>query len=166
MFISSIKSRLLFLGISFCIYNILIFLFFQQIFSSNYILIDFALHPFNICEKYPDLWSFIKATYIFSSNLSFLIISNLIYSLIFSKEKKENSNLITNNISQDSKLNLLVGTDSNHNLVHICEKGLYQNILITGTIGSGKTSSAMYPFTRQLIEYKANNNKEKLGLLI
>ena len=38
--------------------------------------------------------------------------------------------------------------------------------MITGTIGSGKTSSAMYPFTRQLIEYKSNNKKEKLGLLI
>ena len=43
-------------------------------------------------------------------------------------------------------------------------KGLYQNILITGTIGTGKTSSAMYPFTKQLIEYNSNNKKEKLGL--
>ena len=32
-------------------------------------------------------------------------------------------------------------------------------VAITGTIGSGKTSSAMYPFTRQLIEYKFNNYK-------
>ena len=166
LFISSIKSRLLFLVISFCICNILIFLFFEQIFSSNYILIDFAMHPFNICEKYPDLWNFIKATYILSFNLSFLIISSLIYSLIFSKEKKNDDNLILNNIATDSKLNLLVGSDSNDNLVYINEKGLYQNILITGTIGSGKTSSAMYPFTKQLIEYKFDNKKEKLGLLI
>ena len=166
MFIPSIKSRLLFLGISFCICNILIFLFFYEIFSSNYILIDFALHPFNICEKYPDLWNFIKATYILSFNLSFLIISSLIYSLIFSKGKKDDDNLILNNIATDSKLNLLVGSDSKNNLVYINEKGLYQNILITGTIGSGKTSSAMYPFTKQLIEYKFDNKKEKLGLLI
>jgi len=166
LFISSIKSRLLFLSVSFCICNILIFLFFEQIFNSNYILIDFALHPFNICEKYPDLWSFIKTTYVISFNLSFLIISNLIYSLIFSKEKKENNNLITNNLGTDSELSLLAGTDSNNNLVYINEKGLYQNILITGTIGSGKTSSAMYPFTKQLIEYKSDNKKEKLGLLI
>lgn len=166
LFIPSIKSRLLFLGISFCICNILIFLFFYEIFSSNYILIDFALHPFNICEKYPDLWNFIKATYILSFNLSFLIISSLIYSLIFSKGKKDDDNLILNNIATDSKLNLLVGSDSKNNLVYINEKGLYQNILITGTIGSGKTSSAMYPFTKQLIEYKFDNKKEKLGLLI
>lgn len=41
----------------------------------------------------------------------------------------------------------------------IPEKGLYQNILITGTIGTGKTSSAMYPFVNQLL-------KKNLGMLI
>ena len=46
------------------------------------------------------------------------------------------------------------------------EKSLYQNILITGTIGSGKTSSCMYPFTEQLIKYKNKNIKEKIGMLI
>lgn len=30
---------------------------------------------------------------------------------------------------------------------------MFQNILITGTIGTGKTSSAMYPFTEQLIAH-------------
>ena len=43
---------------------------------------------------------------------------------------------------------------------------MYQNFLITGTIGSGKTSSAMYPFTRQLMEYNANNPENKIGMLI
>ncbi len=46
------------------------------------------------------------------------------------------------------------------------KNGLYQNIFITGTIGSGKTSSAMYPFTYQLMKYKAENTKEKLAMLI
>jgi hypothetical protein len=44
--------------------------------------------------------------------------------------------------------------------------GLYQNILITGTIGSGKTSSAMYPFTKQLISYSAQDFDQKLALLV
>ena len=48
----------------------------------------------------------------------------------------------------------------------IPEYGLFQNILITGTIGSGKTSSAMYPFTRQLLEYKYNDANSKIGMLI
>ena len=162
------KSRLLFLSISFGICNIIMFLIFQEIFYSNNILIDFALQPFNICEKYPDLWNFIKISYVLSFNTTILIISSLIYSVIFSKQKKNKSdnNLSNTDSNLNSELNLLVGTDVNDNLVYISEKGLYQNLLITGTIGSGKTSSAMYPFTRQLIEYKSDNKKEKLGLLI
>lgn len=50
--------------------------------------------------------------------------------------------------------------------VFIPEKGLYQNFLITGTIGTGKTSSAMYPFTKQLIKFNAYNFKQKIGMLI
>ena len=166
MFVSTIKRRLLFLSITFCISNILMFLIFSKIFYSNYIFIDFAIHPFNICDKYPDLWTFIKISYVISFNISILIILNIFYSTIFSKQKlyKKENNSITNINNFD--LNILAGQDENNNLIYIPEKGLYQNILITGTIGSGKTSSAMYPFTKQLIEHKSYNKKEKLGLLI
>lgn len=145
------------------------FFIFKDVFYSNYIFIDFALHPFNICDKYPDLWNFIKITYLISFCICILIISNFIYLLIFNKEKnnkKSPSFYLQNTPDSNSELNLLVGTDEKSNLLYIKEKGLYQNILITGTIGSGKTSSAMYPFTKQLIEYKSDNKKEKLGLLI
>lgn len=43
---------------------------------------------------------------------------------------------------------------------------MYQNFLITGTIGSGKTSSAMYPFTEQLIKYNSAHPNDKIGMLI
>jgi len=169
LFISTIKKRILFLGFFLAICIFILFLIFKEIFYSDNILIDFAIHPFNICEKYPDLWNFIKITYVISYCACILIISNFIYSLFFQK-KEENENINNLSLPNDSvsstELKLLVGKDKNDNLVYINEKGLYQNILITGTIGSGKTSSAMYPFTRQLIEYKANNKKEKLGLLI
>ena len=36
----------------------------------------------------------------------------------------------------------------------------------TGTIGTGKTSSAMYPFTEQLIKYNSLHPNNKLGILI
>lgn len=66
-----------------------------------------------------------------------------------------------------SKLNLLIGKDFNSKEdIFIPESGLYQNFLITGTIGTGKTSSAMYPFTRQLLEYNSNNPDDKIGMLI
>lgn len=47
----------------------------------------------------------------------------------------------------------------------VFESGLYQNFLITGTIGSGKTSSVMYPFTKQFLLYNKSHDK-KLGILI
>ena len=52
-----------------------------------------------------------------------------------------------------SSLSLLIGFDKldKKNII-IPESGLYQNFLITGTIGSGKTSSAMFPFTRSIYE--------------
>ncbi len=64
-------------------------------------------------------------------------------------------------------MNLLIGKDfkTNSNL-YIPESGLYQNFLITGTIGSGKTSSAMYPFTKQLLKYNSENRNDKIGMLI
>lgn len=43
---------------------------------------------------------------------------------------------------------------------------MFQNILVTGTIGSGKTSSFMYPVTNQLITYEKNNFNKKIGMLI
>ncbi len=65
-----------------------------------------------------------------------------------------------------SNLNLNIGIDSFGKVVSIPEKGLYQNFLITGTIGSGKTSSAMYPFTKQLFEYNYKNPDDKIAILI
>jgi len=61
---------------------------------------------------------------------------------------------------------LLIGKKLNGENIYLPEKGLYQNILITGTIGSGKTSSAMYPFLKQLLKYKNYDNYSKMGMLI
>lgn len=164
MFISTIKKRLLFLAFTFIIAFCIMLFIFKNIFCSNDILIDFAIHPFNICEKYPDLWNFIKITYLLSYSINILIIFNMIYSAIFHPKENQISN--DNSTIPTSDLNLLIGYNQNQQNIYINKNGLYQNILITGTIGSGKTSSAMYPFTEQLISYQANNAKEKLGLLI
>ena len=102
--------------------------------------------------------------------LSNLIISSTVLSKLtfinLSNNNKIKKNSKTNAYKSSNNLNLLVGKDSNNEYIYIPEKGLYQNILITGTIGTGKTSSAMYPFTRQLIEFNYKNPKNKLGMLI
>ena len=66
----------------------------------------------------------------------------------------------------ERNLSLKIGKDEKGNIIFIPENGLYQNFLITGTIGSGKTSSAMYPFTRQLLEFNSLSPNKKIGMLI
>ena len=62
---------------------------------------------------------------------------------------------------------MLIGYDDlAKSTVYLPESGLYQNFLITGTIGSGKTSSAMYPFTEQILKYNSLNPNKKIAVLI
>lgn len=45
----------------------------------------------------------------------------------------------------------------------IPERGLYTGIIIFGAIGSGKTSGCMYPFTEQILAYRANDPAKRVG---
>lgn len=146
--------------ISFLVIAILLLvIIFKPIFLSNNIIFPYSIQKFNICEKNPTLWFNIKLFYIIFYILSNIIFSNLFFNLLFKKSKKINSfphNNIINN-----KLKILIGYN-NDDKVYLEENGLYQNILITGTTGSGKTSSAIYPITAQLIKY----NEPKIGMLV
>ena len=147
---------------------------FYPIYSSNEIIITYGLHPFDICTKNPELWYLIKIIFIFTFIISNIVISNFIFVRIIYKIL--NKFFIKNNYKKIIKKNLhslknydlflIIGRTQDNKLVSVSEFGLYQNFLITGTIGSGKTSSAMYPFTRQLMEYNANNPENKIGMLI
>lgn len=136
---------------------------FYPIYLSNNIIFTYAVHPFNICKTYPTFWNNIKLLFAILYIVSSIIISNFLY-LKFDKKSTPKSS-IKIDISSSS-LNILIGHDEENNNVYIPEKGLYQNILITGTIGTGKTSSAMYPFTRQLVEYSHYSDAKKIGMLI
>lgn len=140
--------------------------FFHPIFNSSSIIIPYSLQPFNICEKAPNAWYILKITYIIFSYISCLIISNCIFTKFFHTHKKS-KNIKDTILIDDNEFNLYIGKDffSKDN-VFIPEKGLFQNILVTGTIGSGKTSSFMYPVTKQLIEFESNNINKKLGILV
>lgn len=142
--------------------------FFNPIFSATYLIFPYAVNPFDICTVAPKAWFYIKLTFKFSLICNLFLFFNSTFSSLFIKlshlkkrkikfQKKPNT----------SSLFLLVGKNEQYNSsVFLNDKGLYQNILITGTIGSGKTSSAMYPFCKQLINYSANNIFEKIGMLI
>lgn len=146
---------------------------FYPIYTAKEIIIPYGIHPFDICSKNSQLWKHIKVTYIFISIFSELILSIFLYNRLIlklkflkttSKNHKQNTHS-KNNFATD--LNLKIGLDEKTNSkVFIPESGLYQNFLITGTIGSGKTSSAMYPFTEQLLKYNKYHPTEKIGMLI
>ena len=123
------------------------------------------MHPFDICYNNSLFWKYIKITFIISYFFSNIILINTfflrfnIFYKINAKQTKEKLN--------NSNLKLLIGSDiSTNKNIYIPETGLYQNFLITGTIGTGKTSSAMYPFTEQFIKYNSINPDKKLALLI
>jgi hypothetical protein len=46
------------------------------------------------------------------------------------------------------------------------ERGLFTGIAIFGAVGSGKTSSCLYPFAEQILSFKALNKDERIGGLI
>ena len=115
----------------------------------------------------------------FPFNLIYIFLNNKIkkkYTFFYTEKNKNNNllfnKLISNNFKNKSNfinnlLNLYIGNSVLTNKsIFLPLKSLYQNILITGTIGTGKTTSAMYPFTKQLIEYCSTDNNNKIGMLI
>ena len=136
----------------------------KPIFQAQELIITYGLKPFDICESNAKLWQYIKIMYIITFFTSNLICSNFVYNKIPIKKKIE-KHLDTKN--KDGKLKLLIGCNQKtKEKIYIPKSGLFQNFLITGTIGSGKTSSAMYPFTKQLIKYNYLNPNSKIGMLI
>ena len=141
-----------------------IILFKPILFTSPNLLVS-NLKIFDFVIENSTLWHNCKMLYFITLLFNSFVISNIIYSkflyklFIFAPLVQTHTMDLTN-------INLLIGNDSNGNPVYIPEKSLYQNILITGGIGTGKTASAMYPFTKQLIKYENDNSSKKLGFLI
>lgn len=167
-------KKILFIIIFSLFFYFLGFYFFIPIYQLNSVIIPYGLYSYDICIEQPEFWNYIKLFFIISYFFSILIISNFIFNYfnnLFSKYffpnyfknkkcKKINNNIINNN------LNIYIGKNEESAKIFISEKGLFQNVLITGTIGSGKTSSAIYPIAKQLINYENNNLNKKIGMLI
>ena len=109
----------------------------------------------------PWLWDNIKLYYSITIFVTWILISNNIFGkLILPELFSFNKNVANCQLENKNEISLYIGTNKFMNSpVIIPENGLYQNILITGTIGTGKTSSAMYPFVKQLLS-------ENIGMLI
>ena len=153
--------RLVFCFLSTLLFVIPIFILFYPIFTASHFIIPYAIYPFDICVTAPVAWKYIKIAYCIFCIWSCFLLSNSIYCLVF-KDKIVLKDLKSSVLKKACGLSLYLGKDFKTNLpVYLNESSLYQNILITGTIGTGKTSSSMYPFTKQFIEYP-----DKSGMLI
>ena len=147
---------------------------FYPIYQSEEIIINYGLHPFDICTSQPQLWDFIKKFYIFSFIFSDFIFCKFIYLRFLTKFHIKNIFLFKKNKTHASSkinnlfdLSLVIGRDYiDNSIVSVPSSGLYQNFLITGTIGSGKTSSAVYPFIEQFFNFNYHNPYKKIGMLI
>ena len=145
------------------LYTFFLCIFLRPLFYTNNINIDLIFTKINLYSINPKAWSLLKSLYPIFSFFSSLIIFNSILNIFF----KHFSNIKKTSISPiPSGIYLYIGKNSKNENYYLPEAGLFQNILITGTIGSGKTSSAMYPFTKQLISFDCENNNKKIGMLI
>lgn len=159
----SLNSLAFHLTFIFCYCSIGFYLF-TPIYLADSLIITFAVHPFDICNQFPSFWFYFKLFFLIFYFISSLIYSHMSFkylSKFFTSFKKAENNALHNL----DNLQLLIGENLNCEKIYLPEKSLYQNILITGTIGSGKTSSAIYPFSEQLIKYKCNDFSNKLGIL-
>lgn len=142
--------KIIFFVISFPIAALIVYHIFKPIITANHLIFPYAIHPFDIVSVYPNTWILLKKVYFLTFLFSYFILFNKIFNLISLKIPKISKKIQYLEKSKTSnELSLLVGF-CGQTPIFINEKGLYQNILITGTIGTGKTSSAMYPFTRSI----------------
>lgn len=165
MFVNTIFRRLLFTIVFLMISLFLLFVIFHPLYTSTNVIIDLSSHSINLSSEYSNLWEGLKSLYLVFFVFSNFIYSNMLYPIFFNKNKNK-TKLSELQKTQMEDLYLGINDSLSEIPIIIPKEGLYQNILITGTIGTGKTSSAMYPFTKQLIGFKADNLKEKLGMLV
>lgn len=108
-----------------------------------------------IFGKNIDICSMLDKHFILFKILYFLFFSlfvmNFVYKFVsYYIDKKNNKKSIVEN----DELKIFIGRDTEDNEVYIRNNGIFQNVLITGSIGSGKTSAAI---SRIVLELVKNN---------
>lgn len=119
-------------------FTFLILMFFLPILTAKNLIFPYSIHPFDIAKDYPKAWFYIKIVYCFSFFITvFLTLNSISMFFKFKKKPKKKNDLDESSLLNENSLNLLIGINpDDQKQVFIPEKGLYQNILVTGTIGS------------------------------
>ena len=141
-----LKHYSIVLFISFLLFLIIINIF-KPIFSAQELIFPYAVNKFDIVSKFPTYWFYIKLSYCISLFFNLFLAINSIFKFILIKyihKSKKTTN--KKNCVEFNDFNLLIGTNyTNQEKIYIAEKGLYQNLLITGTIGSRKNCILYVP---------------------
>lgn len=134
--------RLFLFMLSFFLISAFLYILFYPVLTTESVMFNFAITPFDIAKTYPKIWELIKKVYFIFFFFSYLIVFNYLYSnfqkyFSVKKTKKDKKIDEEENLSDDS-LKILVGKNSAGKDIFLKESGLFQNVLITGTIGSRK----------------------------
>ncbi len=137
--------------------SVIVLLIFEPILTADTLIFPYAVHPFDIVNSFPKLWNYIKISYCVNLFIStFFILNSISIFFKFNKIPKINKNTKSSNIDNTQRndgFSLLIGNNSNTDeQVFIPEKGLYQNILITGTIGSRQNKFSYVSIIRSINE--------------
>ena len=125
--------------------NVLIF---NQIIFSNFIVINLGYKKLELVSAFGVYWKcFIKIYYLVYS-LSLIVIFKKGYSVYTTRvfEKNKPTEPAVNNVDK-----VYLGEDTSGK-VFIDKQELYKNLLITGSIGTGKTTGAINAFCKYMIE--------------
>lgn len=116
----------------------LFYILLRPLYLSSEVIISYGLTPVDICKSDNNLWNFLKQIYIFFFIFSNIMINNFMLNRFILKIFFRNNKVSTKKIiSHNNDFQLLIGKSKINN-IYIPENGLYQNFLITGTIGSRK----------------------------
>jgi len=147
-----LNSKVFFISFFLIIIIFLNFCFFNKILHLSYVPINLFNQTIGIYQNYPKTWNLLKNIYNIFFISSNVIILEYIYEFL-----KPHLSIIShiNNTyiepSSTTNLELFLGYNiENNHKVFIPKKGLYQNLLVTGSIGSRKNQQ------RNVSLYRAN----------
>lgn len=151
-------------------FSILILYIFFPIFNSNSICFSLLSKKIDIVLTYPIYWTCTKKIFCFTTFFSSLIVIKSFFSIFSSffstniEDSVEKFKVFS--VSDSNNLSIYIGNTGNNKKIWIPLKGLYQNALVTGSIGSGKTSALLYPVTYQLLNFNFSNQYNSAFLIL
>lgn len=118
--------------------SVIFLIIFKPILTAKDIIFPYSIHPFSISKSYPTVWLYVKIIYCLNLFIvNFLFVNSITSYFKFNKKSKITNTNKKETIESDDNIKLLIGDNSEtKEKIFISEKGLYQNILVTGTIGS------------------------------